>query len=188
MEEVVYGLYNELDKVGVGNSEITMDFVIPLELMSEWERCGLISDYLARYEAFTFDDQELATQVLSTVINELLENAVKFSTDKNKIVNITIKHFGSFLSVEAVNNTDEKHALNLESYITKLKESSPEDFFFAQIEKNALVQSHNLSGLGLLTLVNDYEAKLGIKIQKKIKTGYDIFTMVLFFTNNFSNS
>ena len=55
---------------------------VPIDLVREWSRCGQTADYMARYLAYDFADRETAASVLSTVINELVENAAKFSTDK----------------------------------------------------------------------------------------------------------
>jgi hypothetical protein len=66
-------------------------------------------------------------------------------------------------------------------FIQQLLSSDPEDFYMQQIEKSAEDENSEASGLGFLTMLNDYSAKLGWKfetIQEKSKI-IAVTTMVL---------
>jgi len=162
-----YGLYYDVDLQTAWGSEFSIDFVVPLELVSQWRRCGLVADFLANYHSFHFQNPKKALMILSTIINELLENAVKFSKDKNKLVTLSLRHSENSIFVETINVTDESNAARLDGFIFRLNQSDPESLFFEQIEECA-VSDHLSSGLGLLTILKDYEANLGVKIAPKI--------------------
>ena len=85
----------------LGELSVTL---IPLDLVTEWARCGQTADYLARFLAYDFEKRELAASVLSTVVNELVENAVKFSSDKTLPAQIVVRQFGDRISITTSNN------------------------------------------------------------------------------------
>ena len=76
---------------------------IPLDLVAHWRRCGMTADFLAYFLSYTFRDQDAALSLLSTVINELLENAVKFSVDKRRPVALALSHFGETVRIQTHN-------------------------------------------------------------------------------------
>ncbi len=178
MNITAYGVYlTESEQL---RSEATIDFIVPLELMSRWERCGLIADFLSKYKSFSFMGQPKAEMLLSTIINELLENAIKFSVDKNKMVNLSIKDFKHTVSIEAVNISDEEQVAKLKQYIHILKSENTDVLFFKMLERGAS-QNISYSGIGLLTLIKDYHANLGLKIVPKFEKDkfYEIYTKVV---------
>jgi hypothetical protein len=65
----------------------------PEELLASYRRCSLTADWLASYLSSELDAnvRVAARNVLSTVINELLENAVKFSVDPAGSMRITAR-------------------------------------------------------------------------------------------------
>ena len=157
-----------------------MDFVFPMEFISHWRRCGMVADFLANYQSFNFSNRKKAMTTLSTIINELLENAVKFSSDQNKEVRLSLRHNNNKIVIETINISDRKAASNLELFIQKLNNENVEKLFFDQIEFTA-TNATDISGLGLLTLIKDYNAQLGISIKPKAENNdslYDIFVVV----------
>jgi hypothetical protein len=190
LEQSVFGSYQDLTELDNFASNISIDFVIPLELISHWRRCGLIADFMANYEALNFKNKELAVSILSTTINELLENAIKFSSDKNKLVNLSVRSYTNQLIIETVNTTAEKHAKKLHNYLELIQTDSAENLFFKQIEENACKPHTTCSELGLLTLIKDYQAVLGVKIQPKEiddQQTYDVFVQITLNTKEIEN-
>ncbi len=178
-----YGLYTDADKTPAPVSDLSLDFIVPLDFMTEWQRCGLVADFLARYQSFNFKNPEKALNVLSTVVNELLENGVKFSADKNKLVNLSLRYYGSTIEIETVNTCDQTQAVVLDTYIERLKNNDSETMFLEQIQKSEDGGS-DVSGLGLITILKDYDAQLGIRISPKTEgdTNYDVFVKVVLST------
>jgi hypothetical protein len=52
-----------------------------------------------------------------------------------------------------------------QAYIQKLLVSDPGEMYIDQLEKNAADDNCSGSGLGLLTILNDYSAKMGWKFE-----------------------
>ncbi|RAP32674.1 hypothetical protein DID80_08570 [Candidatus Marinamargulisbacteria bacterium SCGC AAA071-K20] len=181
MQEEVFGIYdNKSNTKTEMTPDLSLDFVVPLELIENWKKCSLVSNFFANYQSFNFMDQERVVLILSTVINELLENAVKFTSDKNKLVSIALKHFDSTVSVETVNLSNTENVTKLKDMIHKLRTTDPESLILEQIVKAANTNL-NESGLGILSLLRDFKANLGIKIIEKPDPDlYEVFTKVVF--------
>jgi len=184
-----YGIFKESPIKQDSHSELSLDFVFPMEYVTQWKRCGMVADFLANYQSTNFNNRSKAQTILSTVINELLENAVKFSSDNNKLINLSLKYFNDRIMIETINATNENNALALNNFVGTLNTNSIEDLFFQKIEYHAK-EKIEISGLGLLTLAKDYNASLGIKIQPKTKTlndGYDVHVRVYLFLDKIEN-
>jgi hypothetical protein len=165
--QAVYCDYVEFTRTHDLNDELSIDFVVPLELVSQWRRCGLVADFLAGTHALNLAYPQTALSVLSTVINELLENAVKFSKDRNKLVTISVRQTHDIVRIEVINVTNEAQAAELESFLFQLSETDAETLFFNRLESLGHLDSIHQSGVGLLTVLNDYQAGLGVKISPK---------------------
>ncbi len=106
---------------------------------------------------------------VSYVANELLENAMKFHDEESKN---KVKFGIHFLEEEedvtavifATNNVKPEGVDKLKTFIEELLSSDPNDMYVSQIEKSAEEGSES-SGLGLLTMINDYSAKMGWNLE-----------------------
>ena len=134
-----------------------------LDLVVHWKRCGLTADWFAAFFVYDFpvEDRPAATSVLSTAINELIENAVKFCSDKTQPVSIAIRHHGDFVRLETINRVDAVRADKLRLAIDEIITSDLGVLFARRIEHQA---EAGASGLGLLILKKDYNAKIGLKL------------------------
>jgi hypothetical protein len=122
---------------------------------------------------------------VSYVANELLENAIKFN---DLGTNFKIK-FGIYFIQEAdmtavlfaTNSVSAEGLDKFQKFIQELLCSDPEKLYVQQIEKSAEEENSEASGLGFLTMINDYSAKIGWKfeiVQKDPKM-IAVTTMVL---------
>jgi len=149
-----------------------------------------VADYLSSF--LPMDAQDASKKrikqskgVVSYVANELLENAIKFN---NQGTNFKIK-FGIYFIEEAdltavlfaTNSVSAEGLDKFQKFIQELLCSDPEKLYVQQIEKSAEEENSGASGLGFLTMINDYSAKLGWKfeiVQKDPKM-IAVTTMVL---------
>lgn len=129
-----------------------MDFVV------EWRRCGMTADYLADYLAYAFERRDAARSVITTVANELLENAAKFTTDKKALIRIVGRLRGAALELEVENVTDATHVETLVAALDALSRGDAATLFAARLE------SPERGGVGLIILAKDYAARLGAQI------------------------
>ncbi|MDB9511289.1 DUF6272 family protein [Kamptonema animale CS-326] len=145
-------------------------------LKQRWRNNGLSADFLADYLATFFpgNEQEPASiekqaqvkSAISYVANELLENAMKFN-DETCQYPISIRlHLESGRVAFLMTNSIPPQAVDkFQAYIQELTTSDPNELYIYQLEKNAADENCTASGLGLLTMINDYEAKLGWKFE-----------------------
>ena len=141
-------------------SELSLSFV-PLALVAEWARCSETADYVARYFAHDFDDRELAGNVLSTVVNELVENAVKFSSDKNVLAGLTVREYADVVQISTRNVASLAHATAFGEAVTRLARGDPEALF---AERIASPPDTGGAGIGLIMLRKDYAARIGVRV------------------------
>jgi hypothetical protein len=160
-------------------SKLALTF-LPLDYVMHWHRCGLAADYFAAHVAYTFDNREAARAMLATVVNELLENAVKFSSDKSQPASLSFDHFGDWLAIETKNRTDARRAAALNALSADFAAQSAETLFLARIASTAGTDTS--SGLGLLVLQKDYGVRLTIECQPIADEQYEVFVQALIHT------
>ncbi|MDB9527516.1 ATP-binding protein [Oscillatoria sp. CS-180] len=130
-----------------------------------------IADYFVNFLPLDKDDPveerriKEAKGAISYVANELLENAMKFNLeDADCKVRFGI-HFLDGSDIIAVmfatNSINRFGAEKFQQFIQELLESDPEEFYIRQVEASAEDPDTKISGLGFLTMINDYQAKLG---------------------------
>jgi hypothetical protein len=166
-----------------------------LPIKKRWRSNRLSANFMADYFSnfLPVDEDDPAQKrrlkeskgAVSYVANELLENAIKFN---NQATNFKIK-FGIYFIEEAdltavlfATNSVSAEALDkFQKFIQELLCSDPEKLYVQQIEKSAEEENSGASGLGFLTMINDYSAKIGWKfeiVQKDPKM-IAVTTMVL---------
>ncbi len=131
-----------------------------------------IADYFSNFLPIDEHDLNQARQLKETqaavsfVANELLENAMKFNdaTTHSKV------RFGIHFVEEdqiaaalfATNSVSAAGVDKFQAFIQELLASDPNELYIQQVEKSAEENSET-SGLGFLTMINDYSAQLGWK-------------------------
>ncbi|BAZ29856.1 hypothetical protein NIES4074_23030 [Cylindrospermum sp. NIES-4074] len=105
---------------------------------------------------------------VSYVANELLENAMKFNDgNSNYKVRFGIHFLNETNSITAVifasNSIKSGGEDKLKAFIEELLASDTDEMYVRQIERSA--EEYGSSGLGLLTMINDYSAKIGWKLE-----------------------
>ncbi len=151
-----------------------------VSLQQRWRNNGLSADFLADYlttffpakdsDPTTSERREEIKGAVSYVANELLENAMKFNDETSQSpISIQFQlHFDS-LMLCASNSVFPENAEGFQLFIQELLGSEPQELYIRQIqiarakEKNRIAS--NSTGLGLLTMLDDYKAKLGWKFE-----------------------
>lgn len=132
----------------------------PLEL--SWHHCGVTSDFFGEYFSRACEgnvDAVDARHSISYMINEILENAIKFRKGGN--IDITGSLEDGTFELLIRNRIDAGTAESFKAHLVQLLEREPGELLLERIEENALNPDSTGSGLGILTLMSDYEAKLG---------------------------
>ncbi|WP_293130135.1 DUF6272 family protein [Microcoleus sp. bin38.metabat.b11b12b14.051] len=133
-----------------------------------------VADYLSSFIPVDEEDASSEKRIkqskgaVSYIANELLENAIKFTDENsNYKVNFGIHFLGKFdviAVIFATNCVQEPVAKKLQEFIAKVLNSDSNELYLQQLEKNAECEGET-SGLGLLTMINDYSAKIGWKFE-----------------------
>ena len=147
-----------------------------IPLKQRWRNNGLSADFMADYlatffpgnedDSSTIERQAEIKSAVSYIANELLENAMKFNNETSEYpINIKLQLESDGVIFSVVNSISPQAVDKFQAYIQQLLASDPSELYIQQLEKNAVEESCTDSGLGLLTMLTDYTAKIGWKFQ-----------------------
>ena len=136
---------------------------------------NFIADYFSSFLPIDINDPNqkerisISKSAVSYIANELLENAIKYNDEpSNYQINIGvnfIKNKGIKAVIFSQNSIKPKAVESFQAYIQELLSSDLEARYISEIEKNATDPNSETSGLGLLTIINDYSAQVGWKFE-----------------------
>jgi len=144
------------------------------DLFRNWRRVSLSADFLARYYSYFFPyrekardrmSRENAENSISFVLNELVENTAKYSDARDKAVDIRIWLLENVLLFKVTNFITAKFGQSFAAVAREILEGNPEELYLRRLEKNTEDDGGG-SGLGYLTLINDFGVTLGFKFEK----------------------
>ena len=149
-----------------------------------WSNNRLSANFVASYfSAFLptdEDDRNCERRIkeskgaVTYVANELLENAMKFNDPEYKLKvklgiyflqNIKKEDSEVKVVLYATNSVSPQGVAKFQAFLTELLASNPEELYVTQVEKSMEQDYSGASGLGFLTMINDYSAKLGWKFE-----------------------
>lgn len=157
------------------DEHLTLGFspsAIPIK--KRWRNNGLSADYIANYLATFFpikpdqpdsiDKLAEMKSAVSYIANELLENSMKYA-DTTALYPITLhtQIENNKIRLFVDNSILAAQAENFQNFIRELLNSDPDELFIRKLEESAEDENTSSSGLGFLTMINDYSAKLGWK-------------------------
>lgn len=159
----------------VGQEGLTIAFSpISLPLKQRWQTNGLSADFMADYFAVFFpgnnpsateSDTAEVKSAVSFIANELIENAMKFNDENSSHpISITLRMYTDRLVFQATNSVNSNTLGSFQNYIHQLTTSDPNELYVQLMEANNSEESGS-SGLGFLTMMTDYLAKLGWKFE-----------------------
>ncbi|MBF0266353.1 MAG: ATP-binding protein [Gammaproteobacteria bacterium] len=169
----IYGEYQSIDS-DQSLEQLNLSFnpsSIPLK--QRWRNNGLSADFLGDYVKTFFpkDESDPTTEYkqaeiksnVSYIANELLENSMKYSSlNSHAMISIAVYLMPEQIIIQGINEGSEQQWSNLLKIINELQENDPADLFVQRMEQDALGETS--SGLGLITMINDYDADLSWKV------------------------
>jgi hypothetical protein len=168
----ILGNYQEQEKKDTQSDSTLM--LNAEEMSNNWRRVSLTADYLAKYYSYYFPYKEKALftmsrseaeNILSFIINELIENTAKYSNTPKKNVTIKLCLEEKNLVFYISNYIDQETAREFISICKEIFGQNTEELYLKKMEENAETGKGG-SGLGYLTLINDYNIRLGFKFEK----------------------
>jgi hypothetical protein len=132
----------------------------PLDL--SWRHCATTSDFIADVFALRFrssrNDYLEVRHSIGYLVNELIENAVKFRAPGEILIEASMD--SECFKIKVSNDVDGKIASGFQNLLADITAGDPVDLLIQRIELNAANPEVTGSGLGLLTLMSDYGARL----------------------------
>jgi hypothetical protein len=146
-------------------------------LKQRWRNNGLSADFLADYLTTFFPedpDNPTSSQrqveiksAVSYIANELLENSMKFCDESlTNPISISLELEPDRIIFISTNTVAPEQVAKFQAFIEELLASDPDEFYVLQLERSAEEENSGQSGLGFLTMINDYNAKLGWKFEE----------------------
>lgn len=160
-----------------------------IPLQQRWRNNGLSADFLAGYMSTFFPGEDRTSterqaevkDAVSYIANELLENAMKFSyASSQHTVSIEMTLEADVIGLYTINSIDPGKIEAFQQFIQRLLTGDPDTLYMEQLERNAEDDSDGASGLGFLTMLNDYGATLAWKFADRAQDeeGVTVTTMV----------
>lgn len=134
----------------------------PASFAVPWRQCSASAEFVAAY--LTREDGE--TGAAGFVLNELMENVVKFSHDLP--VRVWAGRRGSELLIRVANHICTAEVESLQATLLDVVTGDAQEKLCARVEMNAENPGSGGSGLGYLTMRADYGAQLGFRFTPAI--------------------
>lgn len=145
-----------------------------LPLKERWRNNDLSADFLADYfSTFFYRNADDPTSVqrraevksaISFIANELLENAMKYCDETHSgPISLQLQLHNDYIVFIASNYLTNTQAERFQTSIQELLETDPGELYIQRVE--ASTGDEDVSGLGFLTMLNDYAAELGWKFE-----------------------
>ena len=138
------------------DNSFTLTF-LPLDFFDHWNRASLMANFVADYYLHNFPDNG-DHNLISTVLNELIENAVKFSRNNSTDVEMTIRKRGSALLMRIVNCIPDRRVAPFLEICNDLFTHDLDELYVQKLTENA--EDTYASGIGLILIKKDYSSAL----------------------------
>jgi hypothetical protein len=141
-------------------------------LCSRWRNNGLSADFLGDYVTTFFSangdvtdtpaHQKEIKHAVTYIANEFLENAMKYhERDVDIPIGIRLELTGSQITISASNGVGAEQSDRYKAFVERVLSQDAGELLLCQLEESAAGKASIESGLGLLTMINDYGARLG---------------------------
>ncbi len=130
-----------------------------------WDAANRVAGFLDTWLETALLERSVSVENLNYVVNELMENAVKYSHAGSIELSVGFEDEG--LRVSMAHPVLPMHAVRYREMAEDLITRDPDELFAEIIERNALnddVTQHG-GGLGLVSLRQNYQAELGFGFQ-----------------------
>lgn len=163
------------DTIPAGEEYLTLRFApSSAPRKRRWRNYGLSADFLGDYFAAFFpgdampdskiNQRDTVKAAVSYIANELIENAVKYTEDSTHLpISISLYLYDRQIIFHATNYASQVYTQHYQRFIREVLSSTLDDFYMRQLEKAAT--GTDGSSMGILTMMNDYNARFGWKFQ-----------------------
>jgi hypothetical protein len=154
----------------ISHSKVQLD---SKDIFENWRRCSITANFFAKYYSSFFPEDDCdgkyiskksAEYSISYLLNELFENAAKFSNAGKKSVFFEVFCLKHYILFQVSNYILAETKLSFSDLIQELLSNDPGELYIKKVEENIDTGKAG-SGLGYLTLMNDYNITFGYKFE-----------------------
>jgi len=168
----ILGDFIDLDTGGSSDFLMINFSAASVPLQQRWRNNGLSADFLADYLSTFFpgeDDDSLTRKSeikdgVNFVTNELLENAMKFNFPEKYPVRLYMELQEDKIMLYVTNCIDPRAIETWKHELNRVLTEDTHELFLEQVMKNDTTNNSD-SGLGYLSMINDWNAKLAWKFE-----------------------
>lgn len=142
------------------NTEIALT-LHPQAFPVRWNQCSTIADFCTNYLS-TRERFQPAGDAINYVLNELVENAVKFSAGET--IQIALGNDGNTFVIVVDNDVAPDTVDQVKTTLAALIADDPIELLMQRVEENAENPERDGSGLGFLTMMTDYQTRVGWRL------------------------
>lgn len=141
---------------------------------ADWRMNTLCAEFIAKYIVNTICAHRAEHEIerhdiqdtINYIANEMFENAVKFtSTIGQRTISFKVNNDGNIIRFYVRNSIDKPQVAPFQSLICELLEGDASKMYFERIEANIDNEEESSSGLGYLSIINDYDASIAWKFE-----------------------
>ncbi|TGL88604.1 ATP-binding protein [Leptospira congkakensis] len=143
-----------------------------IDMTFYWKRCDVLSNFISQFYFHSYESKRLDNNAISTIINELVENAAKYSDKENSKIFVEIKDLGTHLRVEVKNRVTPWTKTIFENKIQTIQSGNIDQLYFEALE----TRNHGTgtTGIGLLMLLKDYQLNLAYEFTKVDEFSFEV--------------
>lgn len=138
------------------------------DILKFWSKCGQISNFCSSYLSLNCPNCKHVSNSISFVLNELLENAVKYSQSKDEDVRILLA-IDAFNIIVEVNNVINKRQFEIffpiVNEMQNMKEANTK--YFEKL--GSISKNQEESGIGLLSIINFFKGRISARFVENFK-------------------
>lgn len=138
--------------------------ITPSDLNGYIKRCGLTADYGAAFMSISLNHENAARNTLSFILNEMVENAVKFSHSRDEKIDVTISQKSDEIIFSVTNLISPEQYTYLKNFIEDYLVAPDINGKYMELLETMSLQN-NISRIGLMTILNNFNARIGIQIK-----------------------
>lgn len=161
---VLIGDFKKAESLEVG--ELLMRLILPAHDFSlDWRRYSLVSNYVAEYSAYHFDQKDRAENLISSVLYELVEYLASSSRRESKI-DIQFFSVKGWLLFEVAASIPPEEVSILKEALTELQQADL-GVYYQELLSSDLEMLSNKKKLGMAMIAHDYHAQISALLDEQ---------------------
>lgn len=157
--------------------DLELKFEVAVKKIRKWKKCSIIANFLGDYQAESCSENKKNISVtISTIANELIENAIKFTHIEKDKIKISIQKKDNTTCIQTVNYTSLINIQNLISTIDKINQEKDINTLIT----NKIIENEdkNNSEIGILSLKLNFDCSIDYKYEKNDQNNYIVYLNV----------